>query len=73
MSIDLTTRPSLLSIEAPEKNPPKMGPIGTFGDVDPNYSLSNAQCRAIDLAQGGHRLSQNATTLNRLDRTRPRT
>ena len=37
---------------------------GTFGDIDPNYRLSSAQCRAIELALDGLRWSHIARTLN---------
>jgi hypothetical protein len=56
---DLTTTPSeSLESQTPEKNPSNIGQSGTFGDIDPNYRLSNAQCRAIELALDGFRWSQ---------------
>ena len=47
----------------PEENPSKLAQNGTFGDIDPNYNLSNTQCRAIELALDGLRWSHIARTL----------
>ena len=38
-------------------------PDGTFGDIDPNYNLSNHQCRALELALRGLPWSQIAKAL----------
>jgi hypothetical protein len=46
-----------------EENSSKVGQNGTFGDIDPNFNLSNTQCRAIVLALDGLRWSQIARTL----------
>jgi hypothetical protein len=48
----------------PEENSPKPLQNVTFGDIDPNYNLSNCQCRAIELALDGLRWSHIARTLN---------
>jgi hypothetical protein len=47
----------------PEENSSKLAQNGTFGDIDPNYNLSNAQCRAIELALDGLRWSHIARSL----------
>jgi hypothetical protein len=61
-----TTQPlSRISTPAdPEENSPKPIQNVTFGDIDPNYNLSNCQCRAIELALDGLRWSHIARTLN---------
>ena len=64
----MTTDPSSFSPDpsAPDtaKNFAETGENGTFGDIDPNYQLSNSQCRAIELALSGARWSQIAKALN---------
>jgi transposase-like protein len=47
----------------PGENSSKLAQNGTFGDIDPNYNLSNAQCRAIELALDGLRWSHIARSL----------
>jgi hypothetical protein len=59
-----TASPESLTSQTPEKNPSNLGQNGTFGDIDPNYRLSNAQCRAIELALDGFRWSQIAQFLD---------
>ncbi len=58
--------PSAPREPAPEetKNFAESGENGTFGDIDPNYQLSNTQCRAIELALSGARWSQIAKALD---------
>jgi hypothetical protein len=64
----ITTAPQPLArISAPadpEENSSKCLQNVTFGDIDPNYNLSNCQCRAIELALDGLRWSHIARTLN---------
>jgi len=54
--------PAAVALET-EAHFSKEGEIGTLGDIDPNYRLSNCQCRAIELALDGLRWSQIAKTL----------
>ena len=52
------------SVPEETKNSAESGENGAFGDIDPNYQLSNAQCRAIELALSGAKWSQIAKTLD---------
>jgi hypothetical protein len=47
-----------------DENSSKTGQNRTFSDIDPDYHLSNAQCRAIEFALDGKRWSQIARMLD---------
>jgi hypothetical protein len=68
MADDLTARPSddeLTPIEAEEEeNTPETLKNVNFCDIDPNYRLSNMQCRVIELSLEGHGWSDIARHLN---------
>jgi Homeodomain-like domain-containing protein len=63
MPADIQSLSRLPTPSDPEENSSKLGQNGTFGDIDPNYNLSNTQCRAIVLALDGMRWSNIARTL----------
>jgi DNA-binding NarL/FixJ family response regulator len=68
MSFNLATASSFTLagrvIQEQENDPSETEHFLTFGDIDPNYRLSNAQCRVIELALDGARWSQIARALS---------